>query len=210
MRITEDGRITIPKKLRERLGLGDGVEVAMFAKPSTLFVIKWPPGGHPGIVDLLESRLRWAHDLPDERSVDGEGGPYGVRTLVKHGKIAIPQCYRERYGLHEEAEADITGNAQGLVISKCAPESADMQGRGELDPSVIGSAKGKGVFADLYTNTDDYINDIRGRVDEAVTKDDADGADDPGESVLGCWQERGIMGGLYDSVDDYIRDIRGH
>ena len=167
MRITESGRITIPKKLRERLGLDEGVEVVMFAKPNELFIIKWPPeGGHPGIVEMLEERITWAHHLPGEHSDDGEGSPYGVRALVKHGKIAIPQCYRDRYGLHAEAEADVTGNAQGMVISKCAPESADMKGRGELDPSVIGSAKGQGVFADLYDSVDDYINDIRGHVDD--------------------------------------------
>ena len=211
MRITEDGRITIPKKLRERLGLGDGVEVAMFPKPGTLFVRTWPPeDADPGIVEMLESRITWAHDLSDEHPDDEDACPYGVRAHMKHGGIAIPRVYRQRYELEEGAEVDILPMLNGALVHKCTPELADMKGRGELDPSVIGSAKEQGVFADLYTNTDDYINDIRGRVVGAGDKHDANNPRELPESVLGALKDQGIMGGLYDSVDDYIRDIRGH
>lgn len=167
MRITESGWITIPKKLRKRLGLDEGTEVAMFLKPDTLFIRTWPPeDADPGIVEMVEARLVWAHDVSDEHSDDGDPCPYGVRAHITNGGVAIPQVYRERYGLEEEAEVELLPGANGMLLLKCAAEPADMENRGELDPSIIGSAKGKGVFADLYTNTDDFIRDIRGHVDD--------------------------------------------
>ena len=38
MRITDSGRITIPKKLRERLGLGKGVEIDMVPTDQGLLI----------------------------------------------------------------------------------------------------------------------------------------------------------------------------
>ena len=91
MRITKSGRITIPKKLRERYGLGEGVEVAIFPKPSMLFIRTWPPeDALPEIVDMVESRIIWEHHLSDDPSDDGDACSYGVRALVRNGKIAIP------------------------------------------------------------------------------------------------------------------------
>ena len=163
MRITEDGRVTIPKKLRERLGLGDGVEVAMFPKPGTLFIRTWPPeDADPGIVEMLESRIAWAHDLSDEHPDDGDACPYGVRAHMKHGGIAIPRVYRQRYELEEGAEVDILPMLNGALVHKCAPESASTRGARRIPDSVLGVLKDRGIMGGLYESVDDYIRDIRG------------------------------------------------
>lgn len=161
MRITENGRITIPKKLRERFGLGEGAEVAMFPKPSTLFIRTWPPeDADPGIVEMLEAQLVWVHELPDERSNDGD--PYGVRALVGSGKIAIPQCYRDRYGLHEEAEVELLPASNGILLLKCPAEPASTREIHEIPDGVLGALKGRDILGGLYASVDEYIRDIRG------------------------------------------------
>ncbi len=45
MRITDSGRITIPKKLRERLGLGKGVEIDMVPTDEGLLIKRCAPAG---------------------------------------------------------------------------------------------------------------------------------------------------------------------
>ena len=85
--------------------------------------------------------------------------------ITESGRITIPKKLRERLGLDEGVEIDMVPTDEGLLIRKCGSESTKMERRGELDPSIIGSARGKGLFPDIYTNTDDFINDIRGPVD---------------------------------------------
>ncbi|MBI3541259.1 MAG: AbrB/MazE/SpoVT family DNA-binding domain-containing protein [Deltaproteobacteria bacterium] len=46
MRLTSKGQITIPKKLRDRFGLGPDVEVEVVEEGNTLRVIKRRSGSH--------------------------------------------------------------------------------------------------------------------------------------------------------------------
>ena len=55
--------------------------------------------------------------------------------------------------------------SNGMLMQKCAPKQAGPaahEGHQGIDPSLIGAALGQGLFPELYTNTDDYIRDIRG------------------------------------------------
>ena len=81
MRVSERGQITIPKKLRERLGLGHNVEVEMEETGDGLFIRKREAGqpgeqgagsaqdGH-GAVDGKGSRFPWG-ETAEERAARG-------------------------------------------------------------------------------------------------------------------------------------------
>lgn len=59
MRITDSGRITIPKKLRERLGLGEGVEIDMVPTDDGLLIKRCVPTGTApdGVREIPDSVL---------------------------------------------------------------------------------------------------------------------------------------------------------
>lgn len=89
-----------------------------------------------------------------------------IMRITEGGRITIPKKLRVRLGLGEGVEVDMVPTDEGLLIRKCASESAKAEDRGELDPSIIGAWKRNGgIMGGLYSNTDDFINDIRGPVD---------------------------------------------
>ena len=62
MRVTEKGQVTIPKELRDALGIGAGTEIEFSAKGSTLVLRKAPD--RPGRGRQLADRLRGRGDVP--------------------------------------------------------------------------------------------------------------------------------------------------
>lgn len=62
MRVTEKGQVTIPKKLRDRFGIGAGSEVE-FVDADGELVVRKLDGGH-GRGARLAARLRGRGDVP--------------------------------------------------------------------------------------------------------------------------------------------------
>jgi AbrB family looped-hinge helix DNA binding protein len=62
VRVTEKGQVTIPKELRDALGIGAGTEVEFERRRDTIVVRKASTGGHRG--DRLAERLRGRGDVP--------------------------------------------------------------------------------------------------------------------------------------------------
>lgn len=61
MRVTEKGQVTIPKPLRDELGIGEGTEVEFERRGDTLVVRKAP--GAPTRGGRIVGRLRGAGDV---------------------------------------------------------------------------------------------------------------------------------------------------
>ena len=61
MRVTEKGQVTIPKELRDALGIGAGTEVAFERRRDTIVVRKAKSGGHRG--RRIAERLRGRGDV---------------------------------------------------------------------------------------------------------------------------------------------------
>jgi len=61
MRVTEKGQVTIPKALRDALGIGGGTEVAFERDQDTIVVRKVSDGPTP--VQQLSDRLRGRGDV---------------------------------------------------------------------------------------------------------------------------------------------------
>lgn len=67
MKISERGQITIPKRLRDRLGINQNVEVEVVEAPGGLLIRKCTAGMHP--VDQVFGILRGT-DLPGGVDID--------------------------------------------------------------------------------------------------------------------------------------------
>jgi AbrB family looped-hinge helix DNA binding protein len=61
MRVTEKGQVTIPKHLRDELGIGAGTEVEFERRRDTIVVRK--VGGRPTRGDRVAERLRGRGDV---------------------------------------------------------------------------------------------------------------------------------------------------
>lgn len=61
MRVTEKGQVTIPKELRDALGIGAGSEVAFERSDDTIVIRKTSEGPHRGV--QLAERLRGRGDV---------------------------------------------------------------------------------------------------------------------------------------------------
>jgi len=62
LRVTEKGQVTIPKALRDALGIGAGTEVGFERRRDTIVVRKARTGSHRG--SRLAERLRGRGDVP--------------------------------------------------------------------------------------------------------------------------------------------------
>lgn len=62
MRVTEKGQVTIPKELRDALGIGAGTEVEFERRRDVIVVRKARTGNHRG--SRLAERLRGRGDIP--------------------------------------------------------------------------------------------------------------------------------------------------
>lgn len=69
--------------------------------------------------------------------------------VSKRGQITIPRHLRERFGMHHNVEVEITPTERGLLIQKRTTAQHPVEG-------VYGILGRSG-------NTDDYIEEIRGR-----------------------------------------------
>ncbi|WP_182087114.1 AbrB/MazE/SpoVT family DNA-binding domain-containing protein [Aureimonas sp. ME7] len=56
MRVTEKGQVTIPKPIRDKLGIGPGSEVEFVSRADRVFLEKYVDGGPEG--DPAEALLR--------------------------------------------------------------------------------------------------------------------------------------------------------
>ena len=61
MRVTDKGQVTIPKELRDALGIGAGTEVEFERRRDTIVVRKAKTGSHRG--QRLAARLRGRGDV---------------------------------------------------------------------------------------------------------------------------------------------------
>ena len=69
--------------------------------------------------------------------------------ISERGQITIPKRLRDRFGLNHNVEVEITPIEEGLLIQKRSSASHPVE-------RVYGILSGN-------TNTDDYIEEIRGR-----------------------------------------------
>ncbi len=65
MRVTEKGQVTIPKEIRDRLGIGPGSEVDFIASGSGAMLVKIAEAADPAIHDFEDwlERVRGTMDL---------------------------------------------------------------------------------------------------------------------------------------------------
>ena len=73
--------------------------------------------------------------------------------ISKRGQITIPKDLRDRFGMHPDAEVEITATEGGLLIRK------RVKGQHPVD-AIYGIANG--WAAKEYGSTDEYMSDIRG------------------------------------------------
>jgi len=70
--------------------------------------------------------------------------------ISQRGQVTIPKRLRERYGLHQDVEVDISPTEEGLLIRK----------RMDAEHPVDRVA---GILDGADFDIDEYIEDIRGR-----------------------------------------------
>lgn len=71
-----------------------------------------------------------------------------MMRISKRGQITIPKDLRDRFGMHPDAEVEITATEGGLLIRK------RVKGQHPVD-AIYG-------ILDLGMSTDEYMSEIRG------------------------------------------------
>ena len=74
-----------------------------------------------------------------------------IVRISQRGQVTIPKKLRDQFGLHHNAEVEITPTESGLLIRKCAEDATHPVDRAY------------GVFAKPGWSTDAYMKEIRGR-----------------------------------------------
>ena len=57
--------------------------------------------------------------------------------ISQRGRITIPKPLRDRFGLNDEAEVEITPTDDGLLIHRCAPADGAIASHGEPEEALL-------------------------------------------------------------------------
>lgn len=105
---------------------------------------------------VLTTMLRYVDEL-DEKAANNIPLPVleDIIRIPLSGQIKVAKEFRHRFGLHPNAEVDITDAGDGLLIRKVADSENPID-------RMVGSIPPGGIV-DQLSGTDTYVRQIRGR-----------------------------------------------